>query len=278
MRDGRHTEAGEQDAQRRGKVVPLPRDWLGPRDELVPFGPRAASLEADLSLSGPHQSPPSPADFWGEQSADLQSALQRPVASEDRDGGAAGPQPIRVATIGRRAVVGAAAVLAIAAVTLIALVATSLGPSRAPRTAAESKLGFAAVLSGGIPSILRLDLKRIGEERLAGAEVRRTPHREPAPKPEQNKARPVHKQSVRTSPDVVSATAPATTASSTSYHPTSNDTSGARNAGGTHTHSSGPPAVGSSPSRPERPPQAPRATVSATGESGALGPIESPNG
>ncbi|MEA2159666.1 MAG: hypothetical protein QOD66_2046 [Solirubrobacteraceae bacterium] len=46
----------------------LPRDWLGPREELVPFGPSADAAAP----------PPSASDFWGEQSAALQHALQGP--------------------------------------------------------------------------------------------------------------------------------------------------------------------------------------------------------
>jgi hypothetical protein len=51
--------------------VRLPRDWLGPRDELVPFGPRA----------DPPASPPSADDFWGEKSDAVQLAVQGPERS-----------------------------------------------------------------------------------------------------------------------------------------------------------------------------------------------------
>lgn len=41
-------------------VVRLPRDWLGPREELIPFGPSAEAEDDGLAT------PPSTHDFWGE--------------------------------------------------------------------------------------------------------------------------------------------------------------------------------------------------------------------
>lgn len=54
-------------------VVRLPRDWLGPRDELIPFGASANGH------SGPAVA--SASDFWGEESSSLQSALDTPPPS-----------------------------------------------------------------------------------------------------------------------------------------------------------------------------------------------------
>ena len=62
-----------------GNVVRLPRDWLGPRDELIPFGPSArraeaaatrAAAEADILELGPRDLVAEPLDctqddFWG---------------------------------------------------------------------------------------------------------------------------------------------------------------------------------------------------------------------
>ena len=64
-------------------MVRLPRDWLGPREELVPFGPRADATAAEAA--GSAAAPPSANDFWGEQSAELQHALQgpEPVGAQD---------------------------------------------------------------------------------------------------------------------------------------------------------------------------------------------------
>ena len=71
MTEGRHTEAGEREAHPGDNVVRLPRDWLGPREELVPFGPRA--------FRGADEPPPSADDFWGERSAAIHGALEAPA-------------------------------------------------------------------------------------------------------------------------------------------------------------------------------------------------------
>ena len=170
MGEGQQTEAGERAAQARGKMVRLPRDWLGPREELVPFGPRSAPPEAD-------ETPPSPADFWGEQSAELQSAVRGPAVCEDPDDGPDAAPAIRFGRVDRRAMAGVAAVLMIAAATVVALVANSLGPRAAPKPLGGSKIGFAAVLSGGISGVLRLDLGRTAVARVATPKIRRTRHR-----------------------------------------------------------------------------------------------------
>lgn len=111
------------------KVVRLPRDWLGPRDELVPFGPSAEhdDLKAE-SASVPDQdegsstSPEaiSPDDFWGERSASLQGPLDD--AEGDRT---SEPQHRRVR------VAGAVAAAAVAVVVLVLLlVGGTSGPGK----------------------------------------------------------------------------------------------------------------------------------------------------
>jgi len=250
--------------------VRLPRDWLGPREELIPFGPRAASIEADQPPLSSEDPLPSPADFWGEQSAAIQSAVQAPSAPEGGIGGSRGAQPIRGGRLGRRAAGGLAAVLAIAAVAVGAVVSSAPGPRGTPHPADASNVGFAAVLSGGISSILRLDLGRVDAARVASTRVRRTPHRQSAPKrPHRTARRP--REPVRIAPHVVAETTPA-------YRPVSTYTSDATNAGGTDTHSETRPATRPAPAQSPHRPGASRATVTATGESGALGPIQSPNG
>jgi hypothetical protein len=67
------TEVGKRGAESASNVVRLPRDWLGPRDKLVPFG-RSAGHPLDPALSPP----PSASDFWGEHSDALQGVLQHP--------------------------------------------------------------------------------------------------------------------------------------------------------------------------------------------------------
>ena len=43
--DSRKTPEGDGDERTTENVVRLPRDWLGPRDELVPIGSRACARE-----------------------------------------------------------------------------------------------------------------------------------------------------------------------------------------------------------------------------------------
>lgn len=63
-----HNEQGRTDGRRGDNVVRFPRDWIGPREELVPVG----------VPEGPDDFPPRAEDFWGEGSAAVQDALQGP--------------------------------------------------------------------------------------------------------------------------------------------------------------------------------------------------------
>jgi len=92
-----HHEDGTGDSAD-DNVVRFPRDWLGSRDELIPFGPaadRGDDLETEL--------PPAAQDFWGEESAAVQGALRgpaqpagappmsRPTGADVREGDASAP-------------------------------------------------------------------------------------------------------------------------------------------------------------------------------------------
>jgi hypothetical protein len=57
-------------------VIRLPRDWLGPPEELVPIGPAARARAAQRELNG--HTPPTADAFWSEDSAALHDALQAP--------------------------------------------------------------------------------------------------------------------------------------------------------------------------------------------------------
>lgn len=59
-------------------MVRLPRDWLGPREELVPIG-RPASIGAPAP-SGDDGLPPTAEAFWSEDSAALHNAVQGPTS------------------------------------------------------------------------------------------------------------------------------------------------------------------------------------------------------
>src|SRR5947209_1828792 len=83
--EGHHTDDGEQGAPPESNVVRLPRDWLGPRDELVPLGDRTENPQASTD---PVQTR-SAADFGGEGSAAVQDAVEGPTR------GASGGEHVR---------------------------------------------------------------------------------------------------------------------------------------------------------------------------------------
>lgn len=72
---GRESNQGDGPDRTAENVVRLPRDWLGPRDELVPMGSRAPTRqEPDDDAARP----PAADSFWGEDSGSVQSAMQAP--------------------------------------------------------------------------------------------------------------------------------------------------------------------------------------------------------
>jgi hypothetical protein len=241
---------------------------------LVPFGPRAAPFEREQAPPTSEDQPPSAEDFWGERSAAIHSALQAPSDPADADLGSAEARASHLGRVDRRAVAAVAAGLVAAAVTVIALVSTALGPGRASQHVGGSKAGFAAVFSGGVASILRLDLSRIASARSTAPKVRRASHHQSA-RTRAHKARSRPTPAARSSvPERATAT-PATAAGSSAYQPSITDT--------TTVDSSNTQVVTQPATRPAPPPTASqagssRATVSPTGESGALGPVQSPNG
>jgi hypothetical protein len=70
--EGPKTEDGGQEAGSRSNVVPFPRDWLGPRDELVPFGSSAGDV-AEIEATTPRADA-----FWGEESVAVHGVLGAP--------------------------------------------------------------------------------------------------------------------------------------------------------------------------------------------------------
>ncbi len=276
----------------------LPRDWLGPREELVPFGPRAESEAPDPPATATSSdAPPSADDFWGERSAAIHGALQAPESwagvdsapsgSTRSDGHVTERRSVRARAVplpraDRRAVALALAALAAAAVAFVVVVpAFRAGGAR---HAGESRAGVAAVFSGGISEILQRGLARFEAglshdgatlaARSAASAARRAQHRVPAPKPHHKAP---HSSSTGSSRPHSVEVAAASTDSSSAYRPAGAGTYDATSEDHTST------SINTTPAR-SAPPQAPgrsvptRATVSSTGESGALGPIHSPNG
>lgn len=183
-KDDRDDQRGEQRSGDPGedKVIRLPRDWLGPREDLVPFGPSAhrQSKEPRESESSPGQpdawgddasarppleevpppplDPVSPDDFWGERSA----ALQGPLDHADREaavGDASEPTLRR-----RRAPVlagGAAAAVAIGILTVSLLGQSPSVPGRSGSNAGVDSGGGRGTL-WPLPAHTPLALHRTG--------------------------------------------------------------------------------------------------------------------
>ena len=73
------TEDGKRATRDDENVIRLPRDWLGPPEELVPIGPAARARAAQLDLG---DTPPPAADaFWSEDAAALHDAVQAPIGT-----------------------------------------------------------------------------------------------------------------------------------------------------------------------------------------------------
>ena len=118
--------------QTEDNVVRLPREYLGPREDLVRIGAPDPAATA----------PPAPEDFWGEGSSDLQSALVGPPASKAAEAPTGGPPrwrhrphswPARTPTV----IATATAALILAVVAISALGGQRPGPSH-PRVASLS--------------------------------------------------------------------------------------------------------------------------------------------
>ncbi len=88
-------EEGQEQEKESENVVRLPRDWIGPREELVPFGPGGRGVdgetldghgddEAPIDSNATRASAPSAEDFWGEHSDALQDVLQGPPQDAER--------------------------------------------------------------------------------------------------------------------------------------------------------------------------------------------------
>lgn len=178
-REGPQTESGKTNAPGASNVVPFPRDWFGPRDELVPIGQARPDPQppADRSRTA--------ADFWGEESAAVHDALQGPPP-EPRH---AGRNPYGAVALGRarragallrlrwlgdlpaRAAIGAVALVLVAAVYLAARPA---GPD-APRSGQLTRRGPAAAATAEVAGAARREGAVLAASVLAAA--RHSAHR-----------------------------------------------------------------------------------------------------
>jgi hypothetical protein len=269
VKDGRQTE-GSETAQPVEKVVRLPRDWLGPREDLVPFGPRGTASEPDPSASASSpEAPPSAADFWGERSAAIHGALEAPAegqteAGADASGDVGAPERRRpVAGFGIRRV-AAVTGLALAAAALAAVAFGVLAPSGSvPHDPGGARLNMAAVVSNGVSRTVQRGVALLDASASSGQAMPAN-HRQPPAVRRIRRSRPVFKR-------VHETTHPHPIASASSAPPTSHPV--VRSSSPSYTH-----VIVTRSSPTGRQPHSSAASVSPTGQSGALGPIQSPNG
>ncbi len=125
---------GEVGAEAVGEsnVIRLPRDWLGPREELVPFGisPQpgpTADLDPTLALQ--------PSDFWGEGSAAIQHALPAPPGGND----------LRLPRVPLRAVLLVAAAVALAGIVGLGTIGFGLTGSSQPASNGSPAFEFGSL-------------------------------------------------------------------------------------------------------------------------------------
>ena len=218
-------------------------------------------------------SPPTAADFWGERSASIHDALQ--VRADDEIDAPPHPPAVLPARRGRRAAFAASLALAVA--TAVALAFGLTGSS--PREAGGPKANVAAVLSTTLsrllaPSLAQVDVRAASTRATVAHHVggaRRTPRRRPVLERAHQSAR------YQTSPPVsyaasASADVSPPPAVTTPHQPTLSAGTGGTSAATSPATRPAEPAVRSHASRSSG------AAVSPTGESGALGPLQSPNG
>jgi hypothetical protein len=82
--DDTRTNGGRSGAGEASNVVRIPRDWFGPKDELVPFGPRAREgPEAEGAMAADPDSAEAEAFdanlFWGEDAGAVHDVLETPA-------------------------------------------------------------------------------------------------------------------------------------------------------------------------------------------------------
>ena len=159
----RRIDDGQAGPDETSNVVRIPRDWFGPKDELVPFGPRAdESATARVLADAP---PLDPNSFWGEDAGSVQDVLEAP------DAPTAKPNRWR-----RRELVAG---LAVAVIALLGLAAWLLEGSPEPRA-----LPKVASMAGHEPRpVLPLQLAKISAARITERQARARDHERTRSKP-----------------------------------------------------------------------------------------------
>jgi hypothetical protein len=273
--EGPHSREEGREPPPQTNVVQL-GDWIGAREELVPFGrrPPFAALEPQ----------PSAEDFWGGRADALEppAEFSQPTPAPGEAGTRVARRRLNFRFLPRIGgpghwLVAVAVGLAVATGASIALALGGFGSGAPSRGGADGgKVPMALVLSDGLTRIFRLDLPVIeprsvsahrAHARRVDAARRTTAHQRPTFEPVHYSPPP---RTTTTPPMQVAAyTAPATPPSQSSGTTTNTET---------NTETSSQPASSPPPSSSQPNSTASSAPVGATGEGGALGPIQSPNG
>ena len=259
MEEGRQIQAGNP-AEASDKVVRLPRDWLGPREHLVPIA-RSAPPPTEPELDG---FAPTADDFWGERAAAIHDVVQAWEPEPRQDATDREPRGTRrTPRLGRRrlAAVALAGIAGIAAAGAIALL---LSGSPRPNLGG-ARLNIAAILNTGVSRIEAITPPRIVAVGSVFRAVKSKPHRPSHPN------RPSHPKATAV-PHHHTTPSPASTYVAHAqpiYHPTTSQPA-------SHVYTPPPPA--SHTRRPAASTASSGANVSPTGQTGALGPVQSPNG
>jgi hypothetical protein len=167
--EGRKTGEGGQELGTKSNVVPFPRDWLGPREELIPFGPSARDEP---------RVPPAADAFWGEDSGAIHVVLPGPeaVAVPVARGSLIGPRRLsaaRIAACGLLAVVCAAALVG-----KLGGLPGGHSPSVSSSTALAGFMDLAQLRGAvGVPQVA--PVKHVGARKPLRSQPRRVVHRAP---------------------------------------------------------------------------------------------------
>ncbi|HYB82574.1 MAG TPA: hypothetical protein VED43_13200 [Mycobacterium sp.] len=267
--EGPQSTDGSRDALPETNVVRL-EDWIGPCDELVPFGRRRRSATADAvpSVDPRSDAPPSAADFWGERAAAIHDALEAP--DDDR---ASATAPVAASTHRTRghALVAAAACLVVLLSAGLAVALNLAAGATSTPGAREPKVLLASVVVRRLSRMLTAELARIESGTNHGSRLlaARSTRVRPTTSHPHSVSEPVHYRSPAQNPTPTSAHTPNTASTERVAPPSPSPT--------TTTDTDSTPAGSSAPASSSTPTSS-SAAVEPTGQSGALGPVSSPNG
>ena len=247
MEEGRQIEARSA-TETSNKVVRLPRDWLGPPEELVPFG-QSSPPPADPDVVGF-----APNDFWGERAAAIHSAVQAPEVEAPPER----PAPPSTPKVGLgRWHLAAAAFAGIAAAATVVLLFGGT-PNHA---VGGARLDIAAILNNGVSRILNAGPPRVIPHAASSRTPRPVKHvRHHSPRQKRTPTVAQHHSAPSRVPTYVAHTSQPSP--QPTYHPSV---------------SAPAPRIVTTPHHAASTTSS-RAAVTATGQNVALGPVQSPNG